>query len=268
MVSMRHDQGGCASNRPGPPEEVIRMSDYPGRGESAPPPGVGGAEPALRRPHRRGRRRRAGSRGLALAVIPVAVLGSGALVYQASNAAFTATTSSTAQFSSGTVSLTNSANVAFNVSGIKPGDSGNRCIDVTYGGSLTAAVKLYLTNYSSTGPASPNNLADFLRLTLQEGAGTCASNPAYSYIAGTNATTGASLVTLKTNSSNYGNGIGSWGAATNGDVHSFIITWWLPDYGGTGPAFGSAGAPADQATFDAVQGSTASASFTWEARNT
>src|SRR5919202_973508 len=43
--------------------------------------------------HRRRARRGGGARRAALAVVPLALLGSGAFVYQASNAAFTASTS-------------------------------------------------------------------------------------------------------------------------------------------------------------------------------
>src|SRR5256885_1742070 len=110
--------------------------------------------PPSRRALHRGRRRRAGGRGLALAVVPVAMGISGAFVYQASNAAFVATTSSTASFATGTVTLSNNApaGVLFNVTGMKPGDTNNACVNVTYGGSLGADVRLYLTSLTgSTG---------------------------------------------------------------------------------------------------------------------
>lgn len=215
---------------------------------------------------RRARRRDGGSLAV-LAVAPLALLGSGAFVFQASNAAFTARTTATAQFATGTVTLTNSSpsGVLFNVSGMKPGDSSTQCVDVTYSGSLRSAVKLYLTSPTATGPASPANLADFMRFTVQEGSDTCASNPSYSYIAGSGAA-GVSLTTLENSSSYSSNAIGSWDTQS-ATVHSFKVTYSLPDYGSTGPAFGTTGAPATQAAFDAVQGTTVGATFTWEARN-
>jgi|tagenome__1003787_1003787.scaffolds.fasta_scaffold20699092_1 hypothetical protein len=218
-----------------------------------------------RRARQHGRRRREGGRRLALAVVPLAMLASGAFVYQASNAAFTATTTSTASFATGTVALSNNApsGVLFNVTGIKPGDSNNACVNVTYSGSLGADVKLYLT--SLTGSTGTGGLADYLRFTVEEGQGTCAGNPSYSYLAGSAVST-VSLTTLAAATS-FGNGLSSWDTTATGAVHAFRVTWSLPDYGGGGPAFGAAGAPADQAAFDALQGKTVGATFTWEARN-
>jgi Camelysin metallo-endopeptidase len=221
--------------------------------------------PASRRARHRGPRREGGRR-LALAVVPLAIVVSGAFVYQASNAAFVATTSSTASFATGTVTLSNNApaGVLFNVTGMKPGDSNNACVNVTYSGSLGSDVRLYLT--SLTGSTGAGGLADFLRFTVEEGAGTCASNPAYSYLAGS-AVAGVSLTSLA-GATNFANGLSSWDTtAVNGGLHSFRVTWSLPDYGGTGPAFGAAGAPANQAAFDALQGTNVGATFTWEAHN-
>jgi hypothetical protein len=221
--------------------------------------------PATRRARHRGGRRRDGGRRLAVAVVPLAMLVSGAFVYQASNAAFTATTTATTSFAAGTVSLTNNApaGVLFNVTGMKPGDTNNACVNVTYGGSLAANVKLYLT--SLTGSTGAGGLADYLRFTVEEGQGTCASGPAFSYIAGS-AVAGVSLTTLAA-ATNFSNGLSSWDTTANGTVHAFRVTWSLPDYGGSGPAFGIAGSPANQAAFDTLQGLSVGATFTWEARN-
>src|SRR5947208_2299389 len=104
------------------------------------------AEVPEQRARHRGRRR--GGRRLMLAAIPLGMLASGAMVYQASNAAFTAQTTSNAAFTTGTVVLTNSASAGITITGVKPGTAGNQCVDVTYSGNLPANVKLYLTNYS------------------------------------------------------------------------------------------------------------------------
>ena len=227
--------------------------------------GIGAEAPATRRARHRGGRRRNDGRRLALAVVPVAILVSGAFVYQASNAAFTATTTSTANFTAGTVTLSNNApgGVLFNVTGMKPGDTNNACVNVTYGGSLAANVKLYLT--SLTGSTGAGGLADYLKFTVEEGQGTCASGPAFSYLTA-NGASGVSLTTLAA-ATNFSNGLSSWDTGATGTVHAFKVTWTLPDYGGSGPAFGSAGAPANQAAFDALQGLSVGATFTWEARN-
>src|SRR4051794_13933522 len=95
---------------------------------------VGAATPARRRG-------RALLRLASRALVPLVILGSGALVYQASNAAFTATTATgTNSWATGNVFLSNAmvSGAAFNVTNIKPGvaNAQTRCIDVTYTGSL------------------------------------------------------------------------------------------------------------------------------------
>ena len=73
-------------------------------------------------------------RGLALAA---ALMISGLLVFQSSRAAFTDTTDNTGNsLSAGTVTLVDddATAVMFNVSNMKPGDSSQNCILVTYQG--------------------------------------------------------------------------------------------------------------------------------------
>ena len=114
--------------------------------------------------HRGRRRGRAGVRA-ATAVVSLALLASGAMVYQASNAAFTATTSTgNNSWTAGTVALTNSssATALFDATAegvFTPGTTTARCVLVTYSGTLAASgVKLYLQNTVLTagtnGPAT------------------------------------------------------------------------------------------------------------------
>jgi hypothetical protein len=217
-------------------------------------------EPGVRH---RGRRRT--GRRLMLAVVPLGMLASGALVYQASNAAFTAQTTSNAAFTTGSVVLTNSASTAFSLSGVKPGDSGNTCIDVTYGGNLPANVKVYLKNYTSTKPGPvANGLGQYLRVSIQETNNNkdCAGGPTYG------AATTNDLSSLSTSYTGWSNGLAAWGGAqaSQNDKHAFKISWSLADCGG-GTAFGATGCPADQAAFDAFQGATAGADIVWEAHS-
>jgi hypothetical protein len=226
------------------------------------------AAPGVEAPeqHARHRGRRRGGRRLMLAVIPLGMLASGAMVYQASNAAFTAQTTSNAAFTTGSVLLTNSASTGITITGVKPGTSGNQCVDVTYSGDLPANVKVYLTNYSSVdGLSNPNALGQYLQLTVQETNNNkdCAGGPTYG------AGTTHDLKNWTDNFTNWSSGLAAWGggAAATNDKHAFKISWSLADCGG-GTAFGAAGCPANQAAFDALQGATASATITWEARNT
>src|SRR5439155_18358355 len=75
----------------------------------------------------------------------VSILAAAFLVYQGSNAAFTASSGTTTSFTGGTVVLTNdrSASALFNVSGLGPGVTQQGCVNVIYTGSLAAQVRLY-----------------------------------------------------------------------------------------------------------------------------
>jgi hypothetical protein len=177
--------------------------------------------------------------------LPLGMLVSSLLVWQASNAAFSDTTDNPAnQWASGDVVLADddTTNVLFNASNLKPGDNEAKCITVTYSGSLDASVKLYA---STTG-----TLAQYLDLTVEQGTGGGFGNctgftpdaaPLYT---GTLSAFAAAHV-------NFGNG---WGSFTP-----------------------TGGAPSDTKTYrikytlqndDAAQAKSANATFTWEAQNT
>lgn len=239
--------------------------------EMAAAPAAGDGPP--RRPRGRRRGYRAGSRRMAAAMVPLAVLASGAMVYQASNAAFTARTETGANnWAAGTVDITNSASgVVFNASNLTPSfaDKGTRCIDVTYGGSLAAAVKLYVksgsyanTNNGGGAVGDGNFLGSYLRVTVEEGDDDCAGTPNWTFLVGTDATTGATLNAFQTANTQWSNGVSSWTPAGGSNaLRAYRVSWWLPD-------LGEANAPATQAILDALQGDTTTAVLTWEARNT
>ena len=88
------------------------------------------------------RRSRKGTWAVALAV-PVGVVASGALVWNASYAAFTATTGNTGNtWTTGSVALTDddSSTALFQLSGPIAPRTDQRCITVTYTGDLAASV--------------------------------------------------------------------------------------------------------------------------------
>jgi hypothetical protein len=171
------------------------------------------------------------------------------VVYQASNAAFTASTSNpTNNWSAGTVAISDndSDSALFSASGIKPGDTGTRCIVVTYSGSLNATVKLYATSYTDGG------LAPYLTFGVYEGTGTQAdcsdfSSTATDYSPGT-------LQDFGVNNASYANGVSGWTPAGGSNAtKTYKFSWTLQDdnnaNGGTGGAL------------------TASTAFTWEAQS-
>jgi hypothetical protein len=78
---------------------------------------------------------------IAGAAVPLAVVASGAMVWQSSYSAFSATTASpTNNWSAGTVALSDddSNTAMFTASNLKPGATGVKCIAVTSTGSLAS----------------------------------------------------------------------------------------------------------------------------------
>lgn len=183
---------------------------------------------------------------LALALtVPVGVLASGAMVWQASYAAFTATTeNANNSWATGTVVLTDndSGAVLFNVSGLDNDDTATKCITVTYSGTLAANVRLY-----ATGVDGADTLASYIDLVVEEGSGATdaactgfvAANPAVSF--------SAKLSTMPM--SWAAPGALNWPASQN-TSKSYRITYNITDGD------------------ENAQGKTADASFVWEARST
>ncbi len=181
--------------------------------------------------------------------------------------AFSATTGNAGnQFASGSVTLTDdegdgntTGNAMFNISGMKPGDAVEKCIRVTYSGSLPATVKLY-------GPTSGTGLGDHLEVTVTRGMQastsiTCSGfepDP-YDYPAGT---TGDNGVIINSTLTRYKDGYDTgfidpnstdgnaevWGGGS--ETHTYKIRVALPS-----------------TTSNTAQGLDAQQTFTWEARN-
>ena len=101
--------------------------------------------------------------------VPAGLLLSALLVWQASYAAFSATTSNPENnWRAGSVELTDDAAGAamFNADGLTPGASGENFIVGTYKGTVPATVKLYAADASTT-----KNLAEHLQIEIVSGAG-------------------------------------------------------------------------------------------------
>lgn len=201
------------------------------------------------RGRRRGRRGGSGRRRTTVVALPLALLASSALVYQASNAAFTASTSNGSNtWSSGTVDLTDddSSSVMFTATGLKPGSTGIKCINVTYSGTLPGQVRLFVTSPSGT-------LGAYLDLTIEEGTGatggaglSCSGFSATSTLTGG----GETLDSFSTASTDFGSGVSTWAPTGSApETRSYRVTYTLQDD-------------------NAAQNKSAAATFTWEARNT
>jgi hypothetical protein len=181
---------------------------------------------------------------VAITAVVVGVVGSGSLVWTASQAAFSDTTDNpTNTWNAGTVILTDDDNgtAMFTATNLKPGSTATKCLAVTYTGTLTATIKLYAT--TTTGTLMP-----YLDLVIDEG-------PTGTFASCTGFTTAATpytgtLDTFRTTSTNYATGVGTFTNATNPTTKTYRITWTL-----------NANTP------DSVQGGTATTTFVWEAQN-
>jgi len=184
--------------------------------------------------------RSAGKIGLTLLVVALV----GTVVGIGTWSAFSSTTENSGnQFEAGTVTLgdDDSDGVLFNLSALKPNDTSDKCINVTYSGSLAASVKVY-------GSGS-GGLGQYLTLTVTRG--TIAS-PAFPSCTGFTADDGGGELysgNLADFPASYGAGIadpnGSW---SSGENHVYKVSVTVQDN-------------------ESAQGLTASQSFTWEARN-
>lgn len=178
------------------------------------------------------------------------LLASGALVWQASYSAFSATTSNpTNNWTAGTVALSDDdTNTAmFTATGLKPGSTGTKCVAVTSSGSLASAVKLYGTNFATT-----NSLASSINLTITQGTGGGFGSCTGFTPLGTGASVYSGTVAgFAGAATNYSSGLGTWaptGSASETRVFQFTYTL-------------------DPATPNSAQGGTAAIAFTWESQN-
>jgi hypothetical protein len=168
------------------------------------------------------------------------VLGSGLLVWGSSQALFNGKTSNPADaWAAGTVSISDddAGTALFTASGIMPGDSGAKCINVTYTGTVAADVRMYAT-LTGTG------LGPYVDLTVEQGTGgTFASCTSFAAEASTTGT----MTAFAAARTDHASGFGTWAPTAGGQSRSYRIVWAVrPDNGGANK--------------------TANLALTWEAR--
>jgi hypothetical protein len=181
-----------------------------------------------------------------LLALPVALLISSVLVYQASRAAFTdATTTGSQNWTAGTVVIDDNTggSTFFSAGNLKPGDHDEHCIVVTYTGTLAATAKLYAT--------VSGGLAQYLDLVVEEGTGSPAAD-----------CTGFTPVTTLSGGSET---LDSFGTAH----HDFGtgVSSWAPGPGNVTPVTKAYRIDYNVQDTNAAQAQTATATFTWEAQN-
>ncbi len=186
---------------------------------------------AVTTPDDRPRRRRRGVLALLLGLTVVS-LGAGMF----SLAYFTDTTNSTGTFAAGTVDISTSPTILFNVTGMVPGDTNTQPITVTNGGSASL-------RYAMTATAT-NVLGSTLTLTVRTLGTSCTAFDGTSVLAAT-ALDGAQIGNPATGGHSGDRTL----AAAGSETLCFRVT--LPS--GTG---------------DGLQGATSAATFTFDAEQT
>jgi hypothetical protein len=180
--------------------------------------------------------------------VPLGIALSGLFVWQASHAAFTATTLNEGnRWEAGTVVLEDgdAGTAMFDESGLVPGTDGEQCIDVTYRGTVDSEVRLYVAEGDLAGTLGPH-----LRLTVEIGDGgafgDCSGfDPTSTIFDGTLAGLAAAHASFAD-----GAGPGTWlPLCDSGESRTYRFSYVLE---------------AD----DGAQGLDAGARFTWEAQST
>jgi len=185
-------------------------------------------------------------------IVPTVILVAGLLLWGGADAVFSRVTATpTNNWSSGTVSLSDDdlGAAVFAVSSLVPASTGVKCIVVSYGGSVTAAVKLYVTGYSSS-----RALGAYLNLTVEEGSGStfAGSGPASCPGFTPTGTIYAGTVDhFATTSTAYASGVGAFAPTGAGQNRVFRFSYTL-----------------DATAPEGTQSGVASVGFTWEANST
>ncbi len=142
------------------------------------------------------------TRKLLLTALTVSVVGS-ILAFGTFSAFSSSTENPGNNFDAGTVYISdNDANSAlYNVTNRKPGDFVERCIKVTYGGSFTSTVKLYLPDTINA------QVGDYTSLTITSGTGDQADCSNFTAdVSGSNVYTGE-LDDFATSHNSWANGL-------------------------------------------------------------
>jgi hypothetical protein len=199
-------------------------------------------------------RRRSKGRFARRALLTLAILGAaGTAAGMGSYSAFTATTSNTGNgFTTGSVTLTDNDSGAamLGLANAKPLDADTSCIQIKYTGTLGAGVHLY--------GAISGTLGQYLTLTVTRGTDSAIPQPP----------TFDTCANFTADATDYGNGPG---VVYTGNLSGFPATWAA---GIVDPTASWAQNEVHSYKFtvtvqdnNSAQGLTATAGFTWEARN-
>ncbi len=183
------------------------------------------------------------SRQVKAGITALGLLCSVGLTWHATSAAFTGTTSNLSNaLAAGTVAMadddtgvspitgTPMFSTAVSTGNLLPGNTGTRCIRVTYNGSLTSptAVKVYATGLSGTG------LGTYLDFSIEEDTNGLGDYSAcgsflgtYIHQSGTPAGSTGTLGYFAANMTNYSNGVGIWTPTVSGEAKTYRFRFTL-----------------------------------------
>jgi hypothetical protein len=189
---------------------------------------------------------RGGWRHLTTALALVAgLLGSGAMVWQGTNAVFSSTTASSGNtWTLGSVTLADddAGSALFAVPQMVPGDQGENCLTVDYTGDVAATVKLY-----ATAPTDPSSVAQYVHLVIEEGSGG-GFGDCTGFVAGGAPIYTGTLASFTAGRTDHGSGVGGWSPSSAAST-VYRIGWTL-----------------DAATPSGKQGSVTTVTFRWESQ--
>lgn len=181
---------------------------------------------------------------VAVTALATGMLSGSALMWRATHAAFNGAAGNPASaWSAGRVSLTDDdgGSALFTATGLKPGSTGQKCINVTYGGTVAAGdVRIY-------GATPTGTLGAYLAITVELGTtGAFANCGAFS--ASSTPINDVALSTVGTKA-NYSTGYSTGWSPAVGESRVFRFTYTM-----------SSSIP------DSQESATASMPFTWEAQ--
>ncbi|VXC37763.1 conserved exported hypothetical protein [Arthrobacter sp. 9V] len=181
---------------------------------------------------------------------PIAILIAGAMVWQGSQAAFTATTrNSGSAWSTGSVTLTDDdlGAAAFTVENIVPGQTGQKCIVVTSNSNVPGEVRAYTQNL-----ISDRGLENRIFFDLEQGTGG-SFNDCTGFTPTANTVPELPISTLATQNRDFATGGSSWDTTgTPGETQSYRGTWRFDTTGMT------------QEQVNALQGARVGIDLVWE----
>lgn len=189
----------------------------------------------------------------ARASAPVAILLAGLMVWQGSEAAFTAETHNSGNnWDAGSIHISDDddGGAMFQVAELTPGDTGVKCIVVTADSTVTGVIRTYVSSMTAEG------LQDYIDITIEQGSGGSFANCADPTPFSASVTHAAQAVSgLRTDHGTYGTGILPWTKGTGEQSMTYRFTWVFDTTGLT------------ETEVNALQTKSVGANFEWELQN-